>query len=184
VKKILIKDVQGACLIEFDRHSDERGYFQEIYSTSRDYPHLVGTKRQINLSMSGKGVVRGLHIVPFGKICSCPRGRLFDVIADVRPDSPTYLNWYGVWLEEQSCRQLYVPPHCAHGFFSAEDNTILMYIQDGTYDPTLESEVNWKDPDIGIKWPEATRYILSAKDLQAPIIKKLHGCSTTTSSTG
>ena len=173
MKKIPIRNVEGAYIIEFDRYSDERGYFEELHSTATDYPHFVGGARQTNLSISHKGVIRGLHIVPFAKLCSCPRGRLFDVVVDVRKDSPTYLNWHGVWLEEQSTRQLFVPANCAHGFYSAEDNTILLYMQDGTYNPNVESELNWKDPDIGVKWPE-DRYIISKKDQMAPTIRMLN----------
>lgn len=165
-----IADVHGAYLIEFDRFEDDRGYFQEVYSTAREYPHFVGTERQVNLSSSKKGTVRGMHVAPFAKLCSCPKGRLFDVVADVRPDSPTYLNYYGVWLDDQNKRQLFVPGGCAHGFFAAEDDTLLLYLQDGTYKPEVESEVNWKDPKLNIKWPESQQYLLSEKDKRAPVL--------------
>lgn len=162
-----IAEVYGAYLIEFDRFADERGYFQEVYSTARKYPHFVGQQRQINLSSSQKGTVRGLHVVPFAKLCSCPKGRLYDVVADVREGSPTYLQWYGVWLDEHSKRQLFVPGGCAHGFFAAEDNTLLLYLQDGTYDPSVEKEINWKDPKLNIRWPDSQQYFLSEKDKRA-----------------
>lgn len=165
-----VSQIEGAHLIEFDRYEDDRGYFQEVYSTATDYPHFVGRSRQLNLSSSVQNTVRGMHVAPFSKLCSCIRGRLYDVIADVRPDSPTYLKWYGVWLEESSPLQLFVPSGCAHGFFAAENNTLLLYLQDGTYEPAVEKEINWRDPKLGIKWPEASKYILSEKDRRASFL--------------
>ena len=174
MKIIPVEEVDGASLIEFDRFTDDRGYFQEMYSTAKDYPHFTGTSRQTNVSVSAKNVVRGLHVAPFAKLCCCLRGRLYDVIADVRPNSKTYKNWYGVWLDEKSNKQLFVPKGCAHGFYSAEDDTMLMYMQDGTYNPYYEYEVNWKDSQIGVKWPQADRYILSHKDQMAKSLKDLY----------
>lgn len=170
MRKWPIHEVLNAFILEFDRHEDQRGYFEEIYSTGRDYPHLAGTERQINLSHSKKGVVRGMHIAPFAKICSCIRGKLFDVIADVRPGSPTYLKWFGMWLDEYSNKQIYVPAGCAHGFFAAEDDTILLYLQDGIYNPKAEQQVNWRDPKLNIKWPYSQPYILSEKDRKADFL--------------
>lgn len=168
MKQTLISEVDGAFVLEIDRHSDHRGYFQEVYSVAKtQYPLSC---YQINVSCSNKNVVRGMHVVPFAKLCTCVRGSLFDVVADVRPDSPTYLKWFGVWLTEENHKQLFVPANCAHGFFAAEDNTALLYLQNGTYAPKLEREINWQDPQLGIEWPESGEYILSDKDRQAPFI--------------
>ena len=145
------------------RFSDRRGFFQEVFSTTRVDLNV----QQINVSVSSKNVVRGMHVAPFAKFCTCVRGRLFDVVADVRPDSPTYLQWDGVWLDENNLQQLYVPAGCAHGFFAAQNDTMLLYLQDGLYNPQVEREVNWRDPQIGIVWPEADDYILSDKDASA-----------------
>jgi dTDP-4-dehydrorhamnose 3,5-epimerase len=169
MKKTKIDEIYGAFIVESDRHHDSRGWFQELYSTARDYPHLIGIERQLNMSHSRKGVVRGLHVAPFAKLCSCLSGRVYDVIADVRPDSPTYLNWFGVWLENNS-KQVFVPANCAHGFFSSEDNTLFMYLQDGTYNPNVEKQVNWRDPKIGIVWPPCQEYIISDKDKHSEFI--------------
>lgn len=170
MKKTLIPEVEGAFAVDIDRFSDSRGYFEEAFSV-KNYPIPV---YQINVSRSNANVVRGMHVVPFSKICTCLRGRLFDVVADVRPDSPTYLNWYGLWLTERNCQQLYIPAGCAHGFFSGEDDTVLMYCQDGTYDPKTEREINWLDPKLNIKWPKTwpfeNEYVLSDKDRQAPFL--------------
>ena len=169
MKKTLISEVAGAFVLDINRYADNRGYFQEVYSVAKDqYPLSC---YQINVSYSHKGVVRGMHVVPFAKLCTCVRGSLFDVVADVRPDSATFLHWYGVWLTEENHRQLFIPANCAHGFFAAEDNTILLYLQDGTYAPNTEREINWQDPQLGIKWPVVEEYILSDKDRQAPMFE-------------
>ncbi len=172
MKKTKIDDVCGAWLVEFDRFDDDRGYFEELFSTARDYPHLTGIQRQINLSKSAKDVVRGLHVVPFAKLCTCVHGSLYDVVVDVRPGSPTFLKWYGVWLHEHTRNQLFIPAGCAHGFYSNEDDTILVYMQDGTYDPGIETIINWRDPTIDVKWPPALTYHLSEKDRNAPFWQK------------
>ena len=167
MRKTTIDEVHGAFLIEYDRHHDDRGWFSELYSSVRpEYPHLIGRDRQINLSCSKKGVVRGLHVAPFSKLCTCLRGRIYDVVADVRPTSKTYLGWYAVWLEDNR-KQLFVPAGCAHGFFSAEEDSLFMYYQDGTYNPETETQVNWRDPKIGITWPPSQEYLISDKDKYA-----------------
>jgi len=163
-------DVDGAFLVTVDRHEDERGYFEELYSTARSFPHLVGQKRQLNLSNSRKGVVRGMHLAPFAKLAMCLKGRLFDVVADVRPNSPTYLKWAGVWLDGSDRNQVYVPAGCAHGFFASENDTLLLYLQDGTYEPSVEKEINWRDPKLGIRWPPSEQYFLSDKDKRAAML--------------
>ena len=165
-----IDEVHGAFVVESDRHEDDRGWFQELYSTAKAYPHLIGRERQINMSSSKAGVVRGMHVAPFAKLCTCVRGCVYDVVADLRQNSATYLNWYGIWLNEDDNKQLFVPSGCAHGFFSSRDDTLFMYLQDGTYNPAVETQVNWRDPKIGIKWPHAQEYLLSAKDKYAEMM--------------
>lgn len=166
MRKIPIKEVEGAYLIELDRHDDNRGSFQELFSSIRydaNLPHVA----QTNLSRSHKGVVRGLHVAPFAKLCTCVSGSMFDVIADVRSGSKTEGKWFGVWLDGKGGLQVYVPPGCAHGFFAAENDTLLLYNQDGLYNPSLEWGVHWRDPTLAVEWPVADEYILSEKDKQA-----------------
>lgn len=167
--KTLVPDVLGAFTIEGDRFLDDRGYFQVCYSAAfhSEMPHVV----QGNLSCSKANVVRGLHVAPMAKICTCIKGKLFDVIADVRVGSPTFGKWFGTWLSEDSFKQVYVPANCAHGFFAAENDTMLLYQQDGLYNPALEREIHWKDPTLGIVWPDAEAYILSAKDEAAGFLR-------------
>lgn len=118
----------------------------------------------MNLSESHKHVVRGLHVASFGKLCTCVRGKLFDVVVDVRKGSPTFGKWIGVWLTMDNQSQLYVPPGCAHGFFAAQNETALLYAQDGLYDPADSRTLLWNDSQVGINWPECKEYILSDKD--------------------
>jgi len=169
MKKTIVKEINNAFLLEIDRHYDNRGYFQETFSVNK-YMDIAWRPAQINLSFSNKNVVRGLHVAPFAKLCTCVKGKLFDVIADVRENSSTFGNWFGVWLDSNSCRQVYVPAGCAHGFFSAEDETILLYQQDLPYTPSVEKEIHWQDPKLSIKWPEVDAYTLSEKDQKAPCL--------------
>ena len=166
LKKIAVENVVGVCVYETDRFDDQRGYFQPLYRRSvygEDLPSILQTQ----ISCSKKNVIRGLHVAPYSKLCTCLKGRLFDVVADVRSGSPTYKKWFGVWLDEQNLKQLFIPAGCAHGFFSAEDDTILMYLQDGLWNPNFEYEIHWEDPSLAISWPEADNYILSDKDQNA-----------------
>lgn len=158
--------VNGAFLQEINRHNDERGFFEEVFSLNR----MEMSVAQVNVSMSGRGVLRGLHVAPFAKLCTCVRGSLFDVVADVRKGSPTYGKWFGAWLTEENRKQMYVPAFCAHGFFAAEDNTTLLYLQDGTYDSKRDWSVHWQDAEIGVVWPEGP-YIISKKDMEAKGLK-------------
>lgn len=175
--EISIHDMPGAALINYKRHIDDRGYFQEVFSTVRydaNLPHVD----QVNLSCSRHMAVRGLHIAPFAKLCTVLRGKVYDVIADTRKDSPTYGKWCCTWLSDSICRQVLVPPFCAHGFFCAEDGTYFLYQQNGLYDPTREKSLNWRDPTFNIKWPEMEHvseghFILSDKDRTAPFLDGL-----------
>lgn len=173
MKETILEEVVGAKVIHFDRYSDDRGFFQEVHSSVRydaNLPHAL----QTNLSNSSADVVRGMHVVPFAKLCTCVRGKLWDVVADVRHGSPTYGNWFGIWLTEDNCTQLYVPAGCAHGFFSAYNDTLLLYCQDGTYNPDVEWEVNWRDPTLNIEWPEPMEeYLLSEKDKNARFLEEV-----------
>lgn len=167
MKRTEVAEVFGAAVYDSARHHDHRGFFQEVYSSQR-YDGFQAV--QSNISRSERNVVRGMHIAPFGKLCTCVNGLLFDVVVDVRKDSPTYKGWFGIWLGDHESKQLYVPPGCAHGFFSAKTGTMLLYYQDGLYDPKVESLLHWRDPEIGIEWPWADDYILSEKDAAAPCL--------------
>jgi dTDP-4-dehydrorhamnose 3,5-epimerase len=157
--------VQDSIVIELPRFTDERGFFEELYSL-RALPKF--SCMQVNCSRSKKNVLRGMHITPFSKLVHCIKGRIFDVAADMRKDSETYLQWHGIELTEDNQLSLYIPRNCAHGFLALEES-IVVYAQDGLYDPKVESLVHYGS--LGIEWP-GTDFIVSNKDAKA---KPLYG---------
>lgn len=166
MKLYTIEVVCGSFVCDATRFEDERGYFQELF-THKEMPQFKVS--QINCSLSKLGVLRGLHVAPFGKLVYCVKGKIYDVVADMRKDSKTYLKWYAVKLSEQNHKALYIPPYCAHGFMSLAEESLVVYAQDGLYDPSVEESVRYDDPQLNIKWPFP---ILSIKDASAAYISK------------
>jgi dTDP-4-dehydrorhamnose 3,5-epimerase len=112
-----------------------------------------------------------LHIVPFAKLVGCIKGRIFDVVVDLR--DKLHPKWHGIELNQDNLKQLYVPANCAHGFMALTEEATIVYAQDGLYNPALESSVNWRDKKIGIEWPKANKYFLSEKDANAPFLDQI-----------
>lgn len=167
---------EGAFILNLRAFSDERGYFKEVYSEAR-YSEVGITERfvQDNISYSRHGVLRGLHADPrMSKLVEVVRGEVFDIIVDLRPSSPTYLMWQGIYLRENEHLQLYIPPNFLHGFLVLSDDVSLHYKQSAMYDPTQEFGVAWNDPDIGIEWPLEPNElpILSPKDAANPTLRE------------
>ena len=159
--------IAGALLIVPATFADERGYFKETYSAARYAEAGVReTFVQDNVSLSDRDVLRGLHgDLRMAKLVQVLAGSAYDVIADVRPESPTYGRWVGEYLRAGEHRQLYIPAGCLHGFLSLEDGTILSYKQSAAYDPASEFAVAWNDPTLAIDWPLGGRKPrLSPKD--------------------
>ena len=163
----------GAYVIEIEKHEDERGFFarswcaKEFSSMGLD-AHLV----QCNISFNErKGTLRGLHyqLPPHGeaKLVRCTRGALYDVIVDLRKDSPTFLKWFGVELTAMNYRMLYVPKRFAHGFQTLDDATEIVYQMSEFYAQDAARGIRWNDPSVGIVWPVADRTI-STKDRECP----------------
>lgn len=147
----------GLLLVKPDVHGDERGYFQESWNLRR-YTE-AGLDRhfvQDNLSSSRQGILRGLHFQnphPQGKLVYVLRGEVFDVAVDVRADSPTFGQWYGVTLSEENHLQLFVPEGFAHGFCVTSEMALFAYKCTDFYRPEAELCIRWDDPAIGIDWP-------------------------------
>lgn len=166
-----------AALFELVVRGDDRGRFLETYRRER-YREL-GLDFEIvqsNVSVSAKGVLRGLHAQmpsPQGKLVTVLAGRVWDVIVDARLGSPRYGEREGFDLSAENGRQLWVPPGFLHGFLSQEDGSLLSYHVDAAYDPAGDFSVRWDDPDLGIGWPLETAPILSAKDEAAPLLRDL-----------
>lgn len=154
-------------LINRQRHTDNRGFFEELYVKGQG-PKFKPV--QMNVSCSKEGVIRGIHCSKFAKLCTCLAGRLYDVVVDLRPESPMYRKWVGVWLSAEEPWQLLVPADCGHGFYSDRPDTILLYMQEGIYDPSSERSLNCFDPLVAIAWPPKENYILSEKDRMAPFL--------------
>ena len=165
--------LQGAYVIEIEKHEDERGFFarswcaREFDAHGLDH-HLV----QCNVSFNRlKGTLRGLHyqIPPHAevKLVRCTKGSLFDVVVDLRKDSPTFLNWFGVELSGTNHRMLYIPKLFAHGFQTVEDDTEIFYQMSEFYEPAAAKGIWWNDPRLAISWPPANR-IISTKDQEYP----------------
>jgi dTDP-4-dehydrorhamnose reductase/dTDP-4-dehydrorhamnose 3,5-epimerase len=164
-------------VVEFRRFFDNRGYFNELYNRERD-----GAERfwhQVSFSSSKKDVVRGLHCSPYGKFITCTRGAFYDVIADFRPDSPTFGRWCRVLLTDENRRQVYVPAGCGHGFATLRDDTHALYLQEGSFEPTRERDVNPFDTFLGIVWPgnslvghRVGEPVVSEKDKAAPTLRE------------
>lgn len=152
--------IEGLYVIEPTVHGDSRGYFMETYS-QRDMEQAGLTMQfvQDNQSMSVKGVLRGLHFqknYPQGKLVRVIKGRVFDVAVDLRANSPTYGQWYGVELTEENKKQFYISEGFAHGFLVLSDTAEFCYKCTDFYHPGDEGGLAWNDPSIGIQWPEVT----------------------------
>lgn len=148
----------GVLVIEPKIFGDERGFFKETFSAER-YKELACIEQpfvQDNHSRSRKGVLRGLHYQktkPQGKLVGVTRGAVYDVAADINPESPTYGQYVGVELSEDNHRQLWVPPGYAHGFVVISDEVDFVYKCTDYYDPSDEDGIAWNCPLLNIDWP-------------------------------
>ena len=172
--KVMETPLAGLKLIEPRQFSDSRGYFLETYN-QRGYGNADFSERfvQDNLSFSARGVLRGLHYqYPAwqGKLVFVVSGEIFDVAVDVRRDSPTFGQWYGVTLSDRNHQQLYIPPGFAHGFCVTSETARVMYKCTAYYAPSDEHTILWNDPAIGIRWPVANP-VLSDKDARGVLLR-------------
>lgn len=173
--KFIKTELEGAYLIELVKIGDDRGYFSRAWCKETFAKQGLNSNiEQINTSYNAEaGTLRGLHYqaAPNAevKIVQCIRGSIFDVIVDMRPDSPTYKQWFGLELKENSLKLLYVPEGFAHGYQATSDNSAILYPASTFYAPESEKGVRWDDPSIGIEWPMAP-VNLSDKDKQWPLV--------------
>ncbi len=165
--KVIEIPLPGVIVLEPKLHGDSRGFFLETYR--EDTLKQAGISErfiQDNHSRSTRGVLRGLHYQltqPQGKLVRVARGAVFDVTVDVRRGSPTFGQWYGAILDEESMRMIYIPPGFAHGFVVLSDIADFIYKCTDYYHPQSEQGILWNDPAIGIEWP-ITDVRLSEKD--------------------
>jgi dTDP-4-dehydrorhamnose 3,5-epimerase len=164
--------LQGPILIQPAVHGDERGFFLETYRRSA-YAEL-GIEREFvqdNHSRSRLGVVRGMHFQPgMGKLIRCARGRILDVVVDIRRGSPTFGQCETFELDDQDHRQLYCPDGFAHGFCVVSDLADVIYGCTTYWDPAAEGGFRFDDPQLEIPWPAGLRLTPSARDASAPTL--------------
>ncbi|CAG0938527.1 dTDP-4-dehydrorhamnose 3,5-epimerase [Gammaproteobacteria bacterium] len=172
--KFLETEVDGAFIIEPERRSDERGYFARLWCAEElGGRGLEPRVAQINTGVSPRrGTLRGLHYqeAPHAevKIARCVRGAAWDVVVDLRPESPTFRRWAAVELDAGNGRILYAPEGCAHGYLTLADDTELIYMASRPYAPQAARGVRYDDPAFGIAWP-APPAVISAADRSWPL---------------
>ena len=170
--------IAGAVLIELERLVDERGSFARTFAADEFAAHELETRVvQCNTSTNVRaGTLRGLHYqVPprtEAKLVRCVRGSLYDVVVDLRPESPTYCAWYGVELSASNLRMLSVAAGLAHGFQTLEADTEVLYQMSETYSAEHARGVRWDDPVFGIEWPDADVRTLSPRDRDYPDVRR------------
>lgn len=172
----------GAYTIDLEKREDDRGFFARLFCVN-EYDN-VGLDRnivQINNSLSkDKGTLRGIHyqLAPKAetKIVRCIRGSLYDVIVDLRPDSPTFLKWFGAELSAENRTMMFVPKGFGHAFLTLEENTEAFYMVTEFYSPENERGLRWNDPKINIQWPMEP-VVISDKDQRHPDFDLHYHCN-------
>lgn len=165
--------LQGAYTIDLEKRGDDRGFFARLFCENEFASAGLETRFvQINNSSSAKrGTLRGMHyqLPPAAevKVVRCIKGALYDVIVDLRPDSPTFKLWFGAELSAENRRMMYVPRGFAHGFITLQDDTEAFYLVSSVYSPENERGLRFDDPAIGIQWPLAPTE-MSDKDKRWP----------------
>jgi dTDP-4-dehydrorhamnose 3,5-epimerase len=170
-------EIPDVVLIEPDTYADDRGFFRETFKRSVFADGGIEHEFvQSNLSRSRRHVLRGMHYqrepAGVGKLVAVALGRIFDVAADVRRDSPSFGRWVGAELSDQDGRMLYVPEGFAHGFCALADDTVVSYLMTGEFSPAHDAGVRWNDPTFAIEWP-TDEPILSDKDRELPVLDQL-----------
>jgi dTDP-4-dehydrorhamnose 3,5-epimerase len=166
-------ELAGAFIIEPERHADPRGSFARAWCAREFEGHgLVTRHAQSSMSMNTRrGTLRGMHYAvaphPEIKIVRCVRGAIYDVLLDLRTDSPTYSKWCARTLTADNGLALYVPEMVAHGFQTLEDASDVLYQMSEFHAPECARGVRWDDPAFGIQWPEGPR-TLSERDATYP----------------
>jgi dTDP-4-dehydrorhamnose 3,5-epimerase len=165
--------LKGAYVIELERLEDSRGFFARSYCGREFERHGLNPKLvQCNISYNRKkGTLRGMHFqaAPYeeAKLVRCTRGSIHDVIVDLRTDSTTYLENFGIRLSEKNRSMLFIPEGFAHGFITLEDDTEVFYQMSEFYAPDSARGFRWNDPAFGISWPETVR-VISDRDREYP----------------
>ena len=170
--------LSGAYVIDLERMNDERGFFARSFCELEFAAHGLDTSFvQCNISYNARaGTLRGLHYqqAPHaeGKIVRCTAGAIYDVIVDLRPDSPTLRQWFGIDLSADNRRALFVPRGFAHGFQTLADRSEVFYQMSEFFHAPSARGIRWDDPALGIRWP-LSEPIVSEKDRSYPLLAKV-----------
>jgi dTDP-4-dehydrorhamnose 3,5-epimerase len=165
----------GAWIVELDLKEDDRGFFARSFCQREFDEHGIASDvKQANISLSkAAGTVRGMHFqyppADENKFIRCISGALLDVIVDLRPESPTFLQHTAVELSAANRRAFVVPPRFAHGFITLADDTEVMYLVSAFYTPAEEGGLRFDDPALGINWPRQMS-VISDKDASWPVL--------------
>ena len=173
----IMTEIEGVWILEPRVFGDSRGYFMETWQQS-DFERHIGTINfiQDNESKSTYGVLRGLHYqqgeYSQAKLVRVIKGRVLDVVVDLRKSSPSFGRHIMVELNEDNKRMLFIPRGFAHGFLVLSDEAIFTYKVDNPYAPQAETGIRWNDPDLAIEWPiDPKKVQTSEKDLKQPLFK-------------
>jgi dTDP-4-dehydrorhamnose 3,5-epimerase len=171
--RVIETRLRGPLLLEHPVHGDDRGFFQESFRAEALAACGIDVAWvQDNHSRSRRGVLRGMHwaVEPGqSKLVRCARGRIWDVVADIRRGSPTFGEWEAFELDDVSGRSLFVPLGFAHGFLVLSDLADVLYKCSAYYEGPKERGFAWDDPEVGIAWPNAGAAVeVSERDAGAP----------------
>ena len=168
--------INGAYLIELEKIEDERGFFARTWDSQlfKEFG-LNNNINQCSISLTKKkGTIRGIHfqISPHeeSKLVRCVQGKIFDVIVDLRSNSETFLQWYGVELSAENANSIYVPEGVAHGFQTLEDDSVMLYQISEFFHENSTRGIKWDDPKLSIVWP-LKKTVISNRDNNLPYLK-------------
>lgn len=169
--------LDGLLLIEGKDFPDARGTFMESFRADEWAKAGLPPLLQDNLSLSKRGVIRGLHYQKdphaVGKLVRCARGRIFDAAVDVRKGSKTFGKWAAIELDETGNRSFWIPAGFAHGFCALSD-AVVAYKVTGYWAPNVDGGLRWDDPAVGVAWPlPKSEVLLSPKDEVLPLLREL-----------
>ena len=166
-------DIPGVVVVELELIVDERGHFARAWEPNELAAQGLNPRvAQASVSLNTRrGTLRGMHyqVAPHeeAKLVSCPRGAIWDVAVDLRPDSPTRGKWTALELRQGSPLTLYIPEGVAHGYITLEDDSEVHYLVSASYRPDAARGVRWDDPALGITWP-LTPSVINARDRSYP----------------
>lgn len=184
--------LEGAYLIEPERIVDQRGFFARTWCIDEfDAQGISADFVQTSTSFNERrSTLRGIHFQAEpaceAKLIRCTRGRAYDVMVDLRPDSPTFGEWKAFELSADNGQHVYIPEGFGHGFQTQEDRTEVIYQISEFYRPDLASGIRWDDPDLGVTWPDTENPVLSGRDQTLPSLQEFAAlsCASTHRSVG